>query len=248
MRILIVAESDETVGALQNLFRTEPGYETFGYSLLLKALDNIEEINPDMVLISAADFPRHWKLFVRYLCSPLFQSLPMILLLTDRKFDQDERAKAKALGVNKVINEEELRWYDSIASLLRIDQDEFPEGIPELNSPEPAASEPVCQTPEPAGFESKSLEAAPERRPALAERVQCVFLDPATGDLVTGEVTGCGKNTFTFKPHAPNHFETGDIIDSGTLKIDGKHQSAILEVLEAHQDSLSLKVRKIKGE
>ncbi|MDR1588437.1 MAG: hypothetical protein LBS57_13370, partial [Treponema sp.] len=34
--------------------------EIIHYSQALKAMDNIEEINPDAIIISACDFPRHW--------------------------------------------------------------------------------------------------------------------------------------------------------------------------------------------
>jgi hypothetical protein len=128
MRVLIVAEAKETIDALQTVFRTESGYETFVYTILLKALDNIDEINPDIVCMSAGDFPRHWKLFARYLRSPLFKTVPQILLLTDKKFNDEEEQKAQLLGVKKIIDEALLPQYTSIQSLLG-EKSVFAEGI-----------------------------------------------------------------------------------------------------------------------
>jgi DNA-binding NarL/FixJ family response regulator len=119
MRVLIVAEMPLVVDSLQRIFSSQPGYETFAYTILLKALDNIEEIKPDIVCISAVDYPRHWKLFVRYLRSPLFIPAPAIVLLTDKKFDADEHQKANALDIKKCIDVSILEQCDSVDSLLR---------------------------------------------------------------------------------------------------------------------------------
>jgi CheY-like chemotaxis protein len=222
MRILIVAESSATVDTLQTIFRSETGYETFAYSILLKALDNIEEIRPDIVVLSAADFPRHWKLFVRYLRSPLFQPIPSILLLTDKKFDDEEQQKADVLGVHKIVADANLSQYTTIGSLL---QD---------------TAEKVEATPMPLG---------PRTPRKLSDRVQCSFTDPKTGALVTGTVTSCGKNTFTFVPDAISiaGFAAGDSIRSCLLTIDGFRQSAVLQVIGVEAGKIKLKVRHLQA-
>jgi hypothetical protein len=229
MRVLLVAESVEIVSELQRIFRSQPGYETFGYAILLKALDNIEEINPDIVCVSAADYPRHWKLLVRHLCSPLYQSAPTIVLLTDSKFDEEERQKAKTLGVRKIIDEGALSLYTSADSFLGdAEPAEIAAALPPEAKPAPAKHKP----------------------PVLAERIQCLITDPESGSLITGVVTSCGKNTFTFKPDQDpvSHFEAGEIIDSCSLKIDGKTQAAVLQMLGTDNGEFKLKVRKIQPE
>jgi hypothetical protein len=216
MRVLVVAEAAATVETLQAIFRSEAGYETFVYPILLKALDNIEEIRPDIVVLSATDFPRHWKLFVRYLRSPLFQPVPSILLLTDRKFDDEEQQKADVLGVQKIVDEAKLSQYTTISSLLR-------------ETTEPAEA---VQTP------------PPEPR-TVSERVQCSFIAPKSGGIVTGAVTSCGKNTFTFVPDtvSTSGFAAGDSISDCALTIDGFRQSAVLQVIGVDAGTLKFKVR-----
>jgi hypothetical protein len=196
-------------------------------------MDNIEEIKPDMVCVSAADYPRHWKLFVRYLSAPFFQSLPEVLLLTDSKFDREEEEKAKVLGVRKIIGEDELSRYSSVAELL---------DKAEQEAEEPAEPEPVT--------EAEAVEPAAEDKPSVSERVQCLFVDPLNGNLITGAVTSCGKNTFTFKPGGGSEvcFAPGEIIDSCTLKIDGVTQAAVLQVLGTDDGEIKLKVRKLQAE
>jgi hypothetical protein len=108
MKTLIVAESAGVVAQLKAILAARTGVQTFAYSLLFKALDNLDEINPDWVVISAADFPRHWKLFVRYLRSPVFHRHHDILLVIDNKFDAGEREKARLLGVENYVTENAL--------------------------------------------------------------------------------------------------------------------------------------------
>jgi hypothetical protein len=41
--------------------------ETIVYRHIQKAMDNIEEVDPDAVMIDAGAFPRHWKSFVPFI-------------------------------------------------------------------------------------------------------------------------------------------------------------------------------------
>ena len=65
MKALLVLEDKEKLSLL-NKKLTETGYDTICYQWLLKALDNIEEIAPHLIFISAIDYPRHWKTFVQH--------------------------------------------------------------------------------------------------------------------------------------------------------------------------------------
>jgi hypothetical protein len=108
MKVLIVAEDIGVVNQLKAILGNKEEVQVFSYNLLFKALDNLDEIDPDWVVISAADFPRHWKLFVRYLRSPVFNKHHDILLVTDSKFSADDQEKARLLGVSNLIEENAL--------------------------------------------------------------------------------------------------------------------------------------------
>ncbi|MDR1785696.1 MAG: hypothetical protein LBR23_04440 [Spirochaetaceae bacterium] len=101
MRALVVAEKAALVSCLQGALKSRG--EVIVYGNPLKAMDNIDEINPSLAVVSAAEFPCHWKVLAQFLralggCE--------VILLTDSKFDNDERAKAGVLGIKKMIPEE----------------------------------------------------------------------------------------------------------------------------------------------
>jgi hypothetical protein len=108
MKVLIVAEAVGVVNQLKAILGDIEEVQVFSYTLLFKALDNLDEIDPDWVVISAADFPRHWKLFVRYLRSPVFNKHHDVLLVTDSKFSDDDQEKARILGVSGLVEEDDL--------------------------------------------------------------------------------------------------------------------------------------------
>jgi hypothetical protein len=108
MKVLIVAEAIGVINQLKAILGNIEGVHVFSYTLLFKALDNLDEINPDWVVISAADFPRHWKLFVRYLRSPVFNKHHDVLLVTDSKFAGEDQEKARILGVSNLVEENAL--------------------------------------------------------------------------------------------------------------------------------------------
>jgi hypothetical protein len=108
MKVLMVAEDVGVVNQLKAILGEIEGVQVFAYTLLFKALDNLDEIDPDWVVISAVDFPRHWKLFVRYLRSPVFNKHHDVLLVTDSKFNSDDQEKARLLEVTNLVEENAL--------------------------------------------------------------------------------------------------------------------------------------------
>jgi hypothetical protein len=77
------------------------GAEIILYQHPVKAMDNIDEINPDCIIISASDFPRHWKTLAGFVkCS--------IVLLHGEFFPETERRKARHLGIQTLLNEANL--------------------------------------------------------------------------------------------------------------------------------------------
>jgi hypothetical protein len=72
-------------------------------------MDNIEEIAPSTIIVSAKDFPRHWKTlvqFVRYSRSKL--ECP-IILLKGPNFSLEEASKAFFLGNSGIVSEDHTR-------------------------------------------------------------------------------------------------------------------------------------------
>ena len=62
----------------------------------MKAYDNFEEINPDVIVVNAQDYPRHWKIIASAANFRLSKHAKMILLVNE---DFSEKEEADALSV-----------------------------------------------------------------------------------------------------------------------------------------------------
>lgn len=104
MKILLVIGTDDSYAALAANIRTL-GFEMIRYRHALKAMDNIDEVDPDAVLISAEDFPRHWKTLVQFIRSERSKEKTPIVLLKGPNFPFEEAAKASFIGVSGIVSE-----------------------------------------------------------------------------------------------------------------------------------------------
>lgn len=96
MKTLLISESREVLTAYADFFKSM-GYENLCYRWLLKAMDNLEEIQPDVVFINASDYPRHWKTIVQHIRASGFCN-PVVLIAAEY-LDEDDQAKARFLGI-----------------------------------------------------------------------------------------------------------------------------------------------------
>ncbi len=106
MKVLIVAETDKILTEYSSFFNNHK-YDVLKYRWLMKALDNLEEIEPDICVISASDYPRHWKTFVQFLHATVTSKQTQTILITPDTFPDEEKEKAKALGINSIILQNE---------------------------------------------------------------------------------------------------------------------------------------------
>jgi hypothetical protein len=105
MKALIVAERDEIASIAQRMLRAV-GFDSMRYRNPLKAMDNLEEIEPDLVAMSALDYPRHWKTLLQCLRSFFERERCVFVLLTPYGFPMEEAAKASHLGANGIVCED----------------------------------------------------------------------------------------------------------------------------------------------
>ena len=102
MIVLIVARETELKDMVHGQFASRGG-AVIHYRNPIKAMDNLEEIQPDVILFYTQDFPRHWKPFVRFYRSLKEKENGICVLFTGDLFTEDEAAKAQLLGVNGLI-------------------------------------------------------------------------------------------------------------------------------------------------
>ena len=104
MKLLLVMSSDESYSHI--LIYVKPlGFDFIRYNYVHKAMDNIEEIDPAALIISANDFPRQWKTMVQFVRSERSKENCPIIILSGENFSTEEALKASFLGVSGIIPE-----------------------------------------------------------------------------------------------------------------------------------------------
>ncbi|MDA3955904.1 hypothetical protein [Oceanispirochaeta sp.] len=99
MKILLVSAEQMTASRVHRYF-TPAGYGFIHYTNPLKAMDNFNEIRPDVVLFHESEYPRHWKLAVKFLREQFSRDSSLFILLVDPLFNNEDAHKAHFLGVN----------------------------------------------------------------------------------------------------------------------------------------------------
>lgn len=103
MRILLISAQENLRDFIKRNFMPR-GAEIIQYGNPIKAMDNIDEVDPEVVMFSSNDFPRHWKPFAAFLRDTRPREECVFVLLTREGFEQAD--EAQILGVNGIVNEE----------------------------------------------------------------------------------------------------------------------------------------------
>ena len=119
MKVLLISDLPRSTDDLESLF-SEYEFALIHYRSPLKALDNIEEISPDIVIINARDFPRHWKPITQHIRWNTSKEDILVIILTPPDFPADDADKAMFLGVQGVITLKENINFKGILDELRM--------------------------------------------------------------------------------------------------------------------------------
>ena len=103
MKALVISDKQEIVDSLQSYLK-ENNFDIIIYRWLLKALDNIEEIHPDIIFVSACEYPRHWKTLASFVKSGIGGNNIKLFLYDPVPLSEEEVKKAHELGVQALIN------------------------------------------------------------------------------------------------------------------------------------------------
>jgi hypothetical protein len=134
MKALLLIESDR-IADIARFYLKPLGFETVRYRNPVKAIDNLEEIEPDALVVSGRDFPRHWKIVTQALRAEKNKDECVIVLLKSDSFPLEEAAKATALGVNGVVRDdlddrrEQARFQELLKRYIVVDEDRVAERI-----------------------------------------------------------------------------------------------------------------------
>lgn len=71
----------------------------------VRAIASLDDIDPQAILFSAGDFPRHWKALLKVAREKKPKEELIIILATPADFEIEDAAKAAHLGVNGLVGE-----------------------------------------------------------------------------------------------------------------------------------------------
>jgi hypothetical protein len=104
MKLLLVTASDDTYDLI-SLYIRPLGFELIRYRHIIKAMDNVDETDPAGVIISANDFPRHWKAMVQFIRTERPKEICPVIILTGKKFPLEDTTQAFYIGVSGIVDE-----------------------------------------------------------------------------------------------------------------------------------------------
>jgi hypothetical protein len=104
MKLLLIFAADDNCNIISRSIRPL-GFEMIRYRQVLKAMDNIDEINPSAIVVSARDFPQHWKFLVQFVRTERANEICPIVILKGGNFSTEEMTNAYFLGVSGVIDD-----------------------------------------------------------------------------------------------------------------------------------------------
>lgn len=202
---MLVSETQDKSKDLIKFFKEE-SINMVHYNSPMKALDNLQEIMPDMLVMDAIDFPRHWKIMSQYLRYDKSKNDVVILLIVNDLFSAVEVDKAVKVGVQGVINVDES--YDVV-----------------VKKASDILSKYKCLT-----FR-KGRRGGCE---IPASECSFLFVEPSTGSIVTGKVKDIKSSSILFIPDTSlKSLEKGSILDTCSLKIQDKILTPHCRILEA---------------
>ena len=225
MKALIISEANDITNEFTEYYKTQ-NYDVIKYRWLMKALDNIEEIDPDLIFINATEYPRHWKTLCQYVKG--INKNPKIVLFTSLPLSNEDREKAECLQIDSIVNSSE--DLEEVCTLTDICQDSE-ENLPETeNIIEQEQNETVEI------LEEEKIEETIEQ-PTLSETKVCKFLfsNPENFVLITGKVESFEDSKLIFLPDNPEDTENllvDTIIKKCTLKVDNQINTVDVKVIK----------------
>ena len=230
MKALIISEDESVYTTLDNILK-KASYDTIIYKWLLKALDNIEEIRPDLIVVSSSEYPRHWKTLVQFVKSGIGGDNVDIYLYEPTPVSAEDEEKAKILGVTGCFSQFE----------------EF-EGLVKVEGEEPAEVSTSSTT---------TVDEAPEEEPSIPNTGHFMFTHPKTKKFISGKFFDYNGKTLSCTFYNAGDLEsvsdglevkvfsffdsiktrTANVILKSVMKVTGSNTLVIVEIQNIYEEN-----------
>lgn len=220
MKALIISEDTSFVQAFSTFFKNNC-IDIIVYKWLLKALDNIEEIAPDVIILNTAEYPRHWKTLVQFAKSGIGSEKVCVFLYEPVPLSNEDFMKAEALDVNGAFSDLSDNTLSGILSEINrffgntvepVEKNELPSGD-------------VCN-------EDNNTEI----------EVQFMFTDPGDNSFIHGKGMLC-NSTLICKNLNAEAYSLNQIINKVTFKENDINHFCSAIVFAKQSDSIVLQLK-----
>lgn len=193
MKFLLISSNNKLKPFLERSFSHQSA-KVIHYDNPIKAMDNIEEISPDVIFFAAADYPRHWKPFIIYLRSIFSRRETVFILMITDSFSDEEAEKAEYLEVNAILDED-LTSRQTVERLGSI----------------------IARY-----HRTTDFRRFVRYIPASIDRIDFIYTNPYSSSIVTGRVLDISNGGLRFEPEDEREtkgLDKSSIINSASLRI-----------------------------
>lgn len=218
--LIISGKQDEYAPIKEAL--EEKGYNCIHYTNFMKAYDNLEELSPDVVIISIKDYPRHWKIVSFADAESLAKKIKTIILVP-HSFKGIKEAE-QLCATPFIYDEEEGFNKPLFMELLNTVDDEVPELSEDvrINSKIDYGNY-FDEDDFPAPTVEELLSRAENDYMSHDSKCSFIYMNPSVMSIITGKVISFIYPEICFLPDRKEGFQSiyiGQILDDCSLKTE----------------------------
>lgn len=221
--LLISGKEDEYSPIKETLL--ENGYNCIQYTSFMKAFDNLEEISPDVIVINAQDYPRHWKILA--LASKIWLSKTIkTIVLVQEGFKDTKDAKILSVFPFKYDSSEpfdKALFFDLIKSFEINDTKAASPSSENVSSVKLNYDEVYDDEDFQAPTVAELLSRAEDEYISTGSKCNFIFMNPSVMSIITGKVVSFLYPEICFLPDRKEGLQSiyiGQILDDCSLKTE----------------------------
>ena len=213
--LLVSGEQDEYALIKDTLVQN--GYGCIQYINFLKAYDNLDEVCPDLIIINAQEYPRHWKIIA------FAAKKTRTILLVPKSFNSS--AEAKELSVSTFLYDDDIEFNKQLFNEL-LNSTYIPDSENDTTAHIDTAIDysGYCDDDD---FSAPTVEEllshSGDDYISTGSNCSFVFMNPAVMSIITGKVISFVYPEICFLPDRKEGFQSvyiGQIFDDCSLKTE----------------------------
>lgn len=210
MIALLISGSQDEYRSIKSALE-EKDYSVVQYDNFLKAYDNLEEIHPDVIVVSAQDYPRHWKIIASTANFRLSKKVKTIILVnlefSDKK--EIESLPVFAFTYDTEENFDKSLFFEALTTNISDPKINYNQYFDEEDFAAPTVQEILANS--------------TDDYISTGTKCNFAYMNPSVMSIITGKVISFVYPEICFLPDRKEGFESlyiGQILDDCSLKTE----------------------------